>query len=131
MRLGPRDFTLRVKAEIEAILSDPQPPPYTALREVDLKGIELQGVAPHLDLVLFFGHSSKPGCVFGFRWRDVSGEAAHDAEQQEKMTGQTATDTEMVDWLAKLILINLSEQLEADDLGLPNDCNPQSITWLS
>jgi hypothetical protein len=29
-----------------------------------------------------------------------------------------------------ILLINLEEQIEAIDLGLPEDCDPKTITWI-
>jgi hypothetical protein len=129
--LGPREIALRVKAELEARLSDPQPAPlYPSVSEIEVDRIEVRGVEPHLDLVLFFRHGSRPGCVFAFPFKDVSGQAAEDAKGQELMTGRPPEDSDIVDWFAKLILINLDEEIAATDLGLPQDCDPSTTTWL-
>ena len=34
------------------------------------------------------------------------------------------------EWFAKLFLIHLEEEIEAVDLGLPEDCDPDTITWV-
>jgi hypothetical protein len=46
------------------------------------------------------------------------------------MTGRPPEDSDIVDWFAKLILINLDEEIAATDLGLPEDCDPGTTTWL-
>jgi hypothetical protein len=129
--LSPIDLALRVKTEIETRLADPRPPTLcSSLRELSLDKIEVQGTAPHFDLVLLFRYSTRPGCLFGFRWKDLSGEAARDAEAREQMTGEPPTDADMVESFVKLFLINLNEEIEAEDLGLPEDCAHGSITWI-
>ncbi len=58
--------------------------------------------------------NARPGCRFGFRWHASDG-----------ADGDTA-DTYAADarW-------NLQEILEAEGLGLPRDCDPSLITWVS
>jgi hypothetical protein len=131
VKLNGKGFALRVKAELEERLADPRTPRlYSSLRDLKLQRVELEGTGLNVDLVVYFGHSDRPGCVFAARWKDIAAEAADDAREQEQMTEKPPSDDDLVEWFAKLILINLTEQIEAVDLGLPEDCDPDAITWI-
>lgn len=131
MKFEAKDFGLRVKAELEERLVASDPPMLSSsLRDVNPERIEIEGSGANVDLVVYFRHGARPGCVFAARWKDIAGEAADDARAQEKMTGKPPSDHELVEWFAKLILIHLDEEIEAVDLGLPEDCDPAAVTWI-
>ncbi len=66
------------------------------------------------EVVIEFTTNARPGCRFGFRWPAFGG-----------------VDADTADTYAADARWNLQEILEAEGLGLPSDCDPDVIAWLS
>lgn len=77
---------------------------------IDVLDVRLE--EPHV--VVEFASAERPGCRFGFRFPSLA-----DDDPSETLASHA--------WLAS---VNLEEQIEAADLGLPADCLPGRLTWL-
>lgn len=81
-----------------------------------LRELSLEGSFPDARLVLLFEHDSRQRCLFGFKfpvWSD-------DVEQHRDPYFPTME-----------FIINLREEIEAPDLGLPVDCSPGEVRWIA
>lgn len=65
-------------------------------------------------LVVTFWHHDRPGCLFGF---------SADAQSY-------TADAFPPDVWAGILAVNLSEAIEADDMGLPSGCGDEGVAWL-
>lgn len=88
--------------------------------------IRLEQGRPEGDMaVILFREVQRPQCIFGFRM-----EAREPG--RPVLTTLDGRLEEVVDpdgWAA-VIYGNLLERVEAADMGLPEDCDPASITWI-
>jgi hypothetical protein len=87
-----------------------------AIEGLRLRELSLEGSFPDTGLVLLFEHDSRRRCVFGFKfpvWSD-------DVQQHDDSYFPTME-----------FIINLREEIEAPDLGLPGDCSPEDVTWIA
>ena len=86
-----------------------------AIEGLRLHELSLDGGFPDTTLVLLFEHDSRGRCVFGFKFPVWS-----DDEQQHSDPYFPTME----------FIINLREEIEAQDLGLPVDCSPDDVTWM-
>lgn len=87
-----------------------------AIDGLHLRELSLEGSFPDAKLVLLFGHDSRPRCLFGFKFPVWS----EDVEEHRDSYFPTMG-----------FVINLREEIEAPDLGLPVDCSPGEVTWIA
>ena len=78
--------------------------------DIDVVDVRLEGPI----VVVEFAVDQHPGCRFGFRFL-----ARADDDPVETLEGH-----------ASLARVNLQEEIEADDRGLPDDCRPGTLTWI-
>lgn len=99
-----------------------------AVEEVRL---ERSGVVPMVEIM--FREESRPRCLFG--WRFPATEADSDsidpyverpAPWEEGLRGAEQAEI----WAGTIALTNFVEQIEAVDLGLPPQCDPEGVTWV-
>ena len=87
-------------------------------RSVDiLPESETWGVA------VYFETATNPGCIFGYRLRDVPGWFVRNEMPVDSPHAASFLET--------VLMENVQEQISADDLGLPADCRPGTITWIT
>ena len=77
------------------------------------------------DIVILFREAERPHCLFGFRM----------FAREPVAPGQQWKEKEDPEGRAPIghgtvIYGNLMEQLQAADMGLPKDCDPDGITWI-
>lgn len=87
-----------------------------AIDGLHLRELSLEGSFPDTGLVLLFEHDSRQGCLFGFKFPVWS----EDVEEHRDSYFPTMG-----------FVINLREEIEAPDLGLPVDCAPGEVTWIA
>lgn len=87
-----------------------------AIDGLRVRELSLEGGFPDTKLVLLFEHDSRERCVFGFMFSVWSG----DVQQHDNAYFPTME-----------FIINLREEIEAADLGLPVDCSSEDVTWIS
>jgi hypothetical protein len=68
-------------------------------------------------VVILFREVRRPRCVFGFR-------------METREPGIPPTPDESPEGWGEVIFANLQERIEAVDMGLPEDCDSNSITWI-
>lgn len=76
------------------------------------------------NVVVTFHHSSSSACLFGYRWRDVDGSA------REIRDGEGCEEHAVAGRMADMIMIDLEEEVEAGDRGLPSPCETDGVNWL-
>lgn len=83
---------------------------------VSLESISLEGAFPATQLVIIFRHRSRPACRFGMKF-----------ELWEGISPDSEVDPDIIVTPA---IAGVQEEIEAADLGLPEDCSPATVTWL-
>lgn len=78
------------------------------------------------DLAVLFRADDRPECLFGRRWSNIW---TMELEDQKNMPVRIS-DEEAIEGFVTLFIVNLAEEIEAVDLGLPSDCDPDSVTWI-
>ncbi len=86
-----------------------------AIEGLHMQALELEGRPPGTWLVLTFKHASRPGRVFGYRRAVWSSDPEEHSDPYFPAMG---------------FIINLREEIDAPDLGLPTECSPAAITWI-
>lgn len=81
--------------------------------------------SPHRVHVLF-REAARPGCLFGF-WASAVEELSADPVVLDAQKGYWGPE----EWASTIVVTHFEEQLEAIDLGLPPDCDPEGITWVN
>ena len=80
--------------------------------------------AGDFDLIIYFQHLDKPGCLFGFRWPNVQSYVAED-QPDEGMS-----ESEMLSTFSSLVLANLEEAIEADGGVRAMHCDGKEVVWV-
>ena len=80
-----------------------------------MQDLRLEGTYPKTELVLIFSHDERPGCIFGYRMPVWSSDPEERKDPYFPSMG---------------FIINLREEIEAPDLGLPADCSSETVTWI-
>ena len=77
---------------------------------------------------MLFRGVARPGCLFGFRATAVEHEEESSADPVvlEPEEGYRGPE----EWASIIIVTRFEEQVEAVDLGLPPDCDPEGVTWV-
>ncbi len=86
-----------------------------AISGLQVRDLRLEGSYPGTRLILTFEHADRPGCTFGYKWPVWSADPEEHADPYFPAMG---------------FIINLREELEAPDLGLPAECSPDTVTWI-
>lgn len=78
---------------------------------------------------LLFREIARPGCLFGF-W------ASAVEDEEESSADPIVLDAEdghwgPEEWASTIVVTHFEEQVEAIDLGLPPDCEPDGVTWVN
>jgi hypothetical protein len=79
-------------------------------------------------VVILFREVRRPQCIFGFRTLAREPTPPGALEWQGKVWDDPEGTGPQVD--ADMIVASLREEIEAADIGLPENCDPTSITWI-
>lgn len=96
---------------------------------IRIENVRLEtSASPHRVDVLF-REVARPGCLFGF-WAPAV------EEEEESSADPIVLDPEEgywgpEDWAGTIVVTHFEEQVEAIDLGLPPDCDPDGVTWIN
>jgi hypothetical protein len=77
------------------------------------------------DIVILFREAERPHCLFSFR---MFAREPVEPEQQWKEDEDPEGRAPMGH--GTVIYGNLMEQIQAADMGLPDECDPDGITWI-
>jgi len=83
-------------------------------------------------LEILFRDDARPRCLFGWRFpateldSDVWEGVEHPDPWEKGLRGPEQAEI----WAGTFAITNFEEQIEAADLGLPTDCDPDGITWV-
>jgi hypothetical protein len=98
------------------------PPGSIGGKSIIVEDISLEkGEAEGEDIVILFRTARHPHCLFGFRM------AARELGEWE---GNTDPEELVPTAQGMVIYANFKEQIEASDMGLPEECHPDGITWI-
>lgn len=89
-------------------------------RQFRVEQILLEGQYPNTEIVYLFRHSSRPKCLFGFRWGTF-----WDWVEGEDYVRKHGPETPAS--LATIVSVNFEE---AAELHLPERCSEGEITWI-
>ncbi len=78
---------------------------------------------------LLFREVARLGCLFGFRATAVEDEEGSSADPVVLDPERGYWGPE--EWASIIIVTHFEEQVEAVNLGLPPDCDPESVTWVN
>lgn len=84
--------------------------------------------SPHRVHVLF-REIARPDCLFGF-WApavEYEEESSADPVVLDREEGYWGPE----DWAGTIVVTHFEEQVQAVDLGLPPDCDPDATTWIN
>src|SRR5947209_5810793 len=91
--------------------------------------VRLEQGEPMEDMVvILFREVGRPHCLFGFRTLAHEPPPMHSPEWQWQASEDPEGGIPQIH--AEIIFVNLQERIEAADMGLPEECNPGSITWV-
>jgi hypothetical protein len=78
--------------------------------------------------VILLREARRPHCLFGFRIavREPSPVDNSDWQWQDREDPEGS----IPQGSAQVIFANLMERVEAADMGLPEECDPDGITWI-
>ncbi len=75
-------------------------------------------------LVILFRDDARPGCLFG--WRFPSNDEREADPEAKRSWGLPQAEV----WAGTIVLTNFVEQIMAEGLGLPSECDPERTTWV-
>lgn len=97
----------------------------SSVEKIQVEEIRLNTSEPHHMLEIFFRDDGRPECLFAWRYPvtdletpDDSAAIISSSPEQAKANAET------------FVLMSLIEQIEAVDMGLPAECDPEGITWV-
>ncbi|HLZ62334.1 MAG TPA: hypothetical protein VKR06_35770 [Ktedonosporobacter sp.] len=94
---------------------------------VDKVSLELGGTEGYW-IVILFREIQRPHCLFGFRTLAREPLPPNLSERQQKTYDDSDGEGPQVD--ADMIAARLREHIEAADMGLPQNCDSDGITWI-
>ena len=81
------------------------------LRRIDIETVECADDGTHV--VVMFRDPQRPQCRFGWRWSWAEGPRPNEVE-----------------FAAGVLATNFEEDLLSERYGLPDECDPDGVTWL-
>lgn len=80
------------------------------------------------NVIILFREVSRPPCLFGYRTEACEPPPTHQPDWKWDERNDPQGEGPQVS--AEMIFANLQERVEASDMGLPEDCKPEQITWI-
>ena len=94
-------------------------------KEILVEDVYLEQREQEEDIVVLFREAERPHCLFGFRT------LAREPVEPERQWKEEEDPQERIPiGHGTVIYGNFMEQLQAADMGLPEECDPQGITWI-
>ncbi len=94
---------------------------------VESMQVEDEGIETAM-VVILFREGERPHCLFGIRF------LAYEPPPMDQPDRHWQADDDPEGLIsggaAQVIFANFKEQIEAADMGLPPECNPDDITWI-
>ncbi len=84
-----------------------------------------QGEPEGEDIVILFREVQRPHCLFGFRMV-----AREPVEPEQQWKEEEDPEGRAPIGHGTVIYGNLMEHIQAADMGLPDECDPDGITWI-
>jgi len=75
-------------------------------------------------MTILFRDGARPQCLFGWRF------PSNDTEETDPEARGSWGPPQAEVWAGTIILTNFEEQIMAEGLGLPPECDPEGITWV-
>jgi hypothetical protein len=98
-------------------------------KRIQVEDVHLEPGGPYGDeIVLLFREVGRPHCLFGFRTDACEPPPADQPDW--KWDESSDPQREFPQGTAEMIFANLQEHVEASDMGLPANCNPDGVTWI-
>ena len=117
-------YEMRVLAWLRHRLIQQEPQIWSGNEQIIVEEVRLEPKKlEENDIVILFREKRRPHCLFGFRT---------DPPPVQILTadGGTRLD-EDPEGHAEVLYVNLKEQVEAADMGLPKDCTADHIAWIT
>ena len=116
-------YKQRVVAWLQHRLIEQEPGIWSKGEQITVEDVYIeQGKPAGNELVILFRDPQRPHCLFGFR-TDPS------PPQILTVDGGLVPDTDP-EGHAEVLYVNLMEEVEAADMGLPEECADKGVTWL-
>ncbi len=122
-------YEQRVLSWLRKMLLESDPQIGLEEKHITVEEVRLEAGEPEDQVVILFREAARPHCLFGFRAPALEGTVQGASEEQQRAwnnpegTGpQVYADIIVNGWLR--------EHIEAGDMGLPANCDPESIIWI-
>ncbi len=96
---------------------------------IRIEDVRLDTSEPLHQVHILFRETSRSECLFGY-WAEAVEDAEKSSEDPvvfDPVEGYWGPE----DWASIIVVTNFEEQVDAVGLGLPPDCDPESITWIN
>ena len=98
---------------------------------VAVERIEIDGSDPPRRVSVLFREESRPGCLFGFQYVAVEPEWDPDPSSETIVIDPSQGYCGPEEWAGVLVSTYFMEQVEALGHGLPPECDPEKVTWVT
>lgn len=92
-------------------------------RAIRVEDVRLEVSEDERMLSVLFRDEARPGCLFG--WRFPSNDRSETDPEARRSWGPEQAEA----WAGTIVLTNLEEEILAEDLGLPSECDTEGVTW--
>lgn len=98
---------------------------------VSVERIEIDASGLPRRISILFREESRPGCLFGFQDTAVAPEWHLDPPSDTVVVDPPQGYSEPEDWANIFVSTYFMEQVEALGHGLPPECDPETVTWVT
>ena len=98
---------------------------------VTVERVEIDGSGLPRRVSILFREESRPGCLFGFQCVAVEPEWDPDPSSDAIVIDPTQGYWKPEEWAGVLVSTYFMEQVEALGHGLPPECDPETVTWVT
>lgn len=98
---------------------------------VTVEDVEIDGSSLPRRVSTLFREESRPGCPFGFQCVAVEPEWDPDPSSETIVIDPSQGYCGPEDWAGVPVSTYFMEQIEALGYGLPPECDPETVTWVT
>jgi len=98
---------------------------------VIVERVEIDGSGLPRRVSILFREESRPGCLFGFQCTAVAPEWYLDPSSDTVVVDPSQGYWRPEEWAGVLVSTYFMEQVEALGHGLPPECDPETVTWVT